>query len=84
VNIDGVGTVFLIEAFRDIIPKEHLIGKASIPLCWEITFTSIMRRQSVGTDRGMKLAESSETTPLLFGAYFEEELRQQKSHFTEG
>jgi hypothetical protein len=37
-NIDRVGTVPLIEAFRDIVPKEHLIGKASLPLCCKNAF----------------------------------------------
>jgi hypothetical protein len=69
VNIDRVGTVSLIEAFRDIDPKEHLIGKASIPLCCETTFIFVMSRSNVGIDRGMKLA-ASEPTPLLFGTLF--------------
>lgn len=34
VSIDRVGTVRLTEAFRDAVPKEYLIGKASLPLCY--------------------------------------------------
>lgn len=64
VNIDKAGMVILIESFRDIVPKEHLIGKASLPLCCETTFTLIRSRQSVGIDRGMKLATSSKTSSL--------------------
>jgi hypothetical protein len=66
VNTDRVGTVPLIEAFRDIVPKEHLIGKASLPLCCKTTFTSVMSRQSVGIDRGTKLAVSPEPLRDLF------------------
>jgi hypothetical protein len=83
VNIDRVGTVPLIEAFRNIVPKEHLIGKALLPLCCKTTFTSVMSRPSVGIDRGMKLAASSELTPLLFGTFFEEQ-KQARSLFTDG
>jgi hypothetical protein len=76
VNIDRAGTVPLIGTLRDIVPTEHLIGKASIPLGCVTTrmFTSIMIRPSVRIDRGMMLAASSEPTPLLFGTFFKEEL----------
>jgi hypothetical protein len=84
VNTDRVGTVPLIEAFTDIVPKEHLIGKASLPLCCKTTFTSIMSRPSVGIDRGTKLAVSPEPTPLLFGNFFEKVLKQTRSLFTDG
>jgi hypothetical protein len=81
VNIVRVDMVPLMEAFRGIIPKEHLIGKALLPLCSE---TAIMSRPSVGIDRGMKLAASSEPTPLLFGNFYKEELKQARSLFTDG
>jgi hypothetical protein len=74
VNIDRVGTIPPTEAFRDTVPKEHLIGKATIPLRFETTFSCIMSRPNVGMDRGMKLVSSSEPTPLLLGTVFEEEL----------
>jgi hypothetical protein len=66
VNIDRAGTVPLTEAFRDIVFKEHLIGKALLPLCCETTFTSIMCIPSVMIDRGLKFAASTKLTPLLF------------------
>jgi hypothetical protein len=59
VNIDRVGTVPLIEAFKYTVPKDHLIGRALLPLCCETTFTPIMSRPNVGIDGGMKLAASS-------------------------
>jgi ribonuclease HI len=49
----------------------------------ETTFTFIMSRPNVGIDRGMKLATSSQPTPLLYGTFFEE-LRQTRSLFTGG
>jgi hypothetical protein len=84
VNIDRVDTVPLIEAFRDIVPKGHLIRKASLPLCCKTTFISFMGRPIVGTNRRMTLAASSEHTPLLFGKIFKEELKQTRSRFTDG
>jgi hypothetical protein len=83
VNTDRAGTVPLIEAFWDIVPKEHLIGKVSQPLCCKTTFTSIMSRPSVGIDRGMKLDASSEPTTLLMRTVFEE-LKQTRTLFTDG
>jgi hypothetical protein len=69
VNIVKVDTVPVIEAFRNIVPKKHLIGKASLPLCFTITFTCTMSRPMSGT----KLAASSKPTSLLFGTFYEEE-----------
>jgi hypothetical protein len=66
-NIDRARTVPYIEAFSDIVPREHLIGKALIPLCCETAFTSINSRANDKIDRGMKLAALSKPTPLLFG-----------------
>jgi hypothetical protein len=84
VNIDRVDMVPLLVAFRDIVRKEHIIGKASPPLCCETAFTSVMSRSSIRISRGVKLAASSEPTPLLFGDFFVEELRQTRSLFTDG
>jgi hypothetical protein len=75
VNTDSVGTVPLIEALRYIVPKEHLIGKASLPLCCKTTFTSVMSRPSLGIDRNKArriTRATPELTPLLFGTFFEE------------
>jgi hypothetical protein len=83
VNIDTVGTVPLIEAFVDTVPKEQLIGKASLPLCSKTKFTSVMSRPSVGIDTGMKLVASSKLTPNLFGIFFEK-LKQTRTVFTDG
>lgn len=79
VNIDRVDMVPLIDAFR-----EHIIGKASLPLCCETALTSVMCRPSFGISREMMLSASSELIPLLFGNFFEEELRQTRSLFTDG
>jgi hypothetical protein len=84
VNTDRVGTVPFIGAFKDIVPKKHLIGKASLPLCCKTTFTSTMSRPSIGIARETKLAASPEPTPLLLGTFFEEELKQTRSLFTDG
>jgi hypothetical protein len=84
IKIDRVGMVPLIEAFGDIVPKKHLLGKSSLSLCCETTFTSIMSRPNVGIDRQMKLTTTSEPTPLLFETFFEEDLRQTRRLFTEG
>jgi hypothetical protein len=73
VNLHRADTVPIIEAFRDMIPMEHLIRKASLPLYCVITFTSIMSRPNVGMDRWMKLAASSEPTCHIFGTFSEEE-----------
>jgi hypothetical protein len=78
-STDRIGTAPLIEAFRDIVPKEHLIGIASLLLCFKTTFTSGMSRPNVEIDRGVKLAASSEPTPLLFVNFCEEELKQTRS-----
>jgi hypothetical protein len=43
-----------------------------------------MSRPSVGIDSGIKLAASSKLTPLLFGTFSKEELKQTKSLFTDG
>jgi hypothetical protein len=83
VNIDRVGIVPLFEAFRDIVPKEHLIGQASLPLCCETTFTSIMSRSSIRIDCGMKLTKSSKPIPLFFRIIFKE-LKQTRGLFTDG
>jgi hypothetical protein len=42
-NTDRVGTVLLSEVFRDIVPKEHLIGKASLPLCCKLHLLQLIR-----------------------------------------
>jgi hypothetical protein len=68
-NIDRASTVSFIEAFRDIAPKEYLIGKASITLCCESTFTLITSRPSVGIDRGMTLAASSKLILFYSGPF---------------
>jgi hypothetical protein len=68
VNIDRVDMVPLIEANRDIVPKEHLIGKASLPLCCETACTSIMSRPSAGVDRSL-FTDGSKSTEVSFGGY---------------
>jgi hypothetical protein len=60
INIDRVDMTPLIEAYSDVVPKEHLVGKASLPLCCKTVFTSIMSGPSIGIDRGMKLVASSD------------------------
>jgi hypothetical protein len=52
-------------------------------MCCETTFTSIMSRPNVRIDRRLKLTTISGPTTLLFGIFFEEELRQTRRHFTD-
>jgi hypothetical protein len=64
-----VGTVPLIEALRDIVSMEHLIAKASIPLCCVTMFTSIMIRPNIEIDRGIMLVVSTEMTSSLWDLF---------------